>query len=184
MTNSLKVAKQQSTVYRFHPDGYYLSFNNSFREADPISRRILVALVKVHSENDVVYYKRRQFLSKRRNNPPLATTHHGVGYIISKGLQISYVDDFVKGGICFISMKQKKLGKPDLVGIQTVLSFTNEHEPAATRIHWSYQGEKPDVRALIKQCGMFDQDHPNMDQEMIRWLHEGYDKYAHVLRGA
>ncbi len=179
---SIEIVENTFNNHRFPVSGYYHSYNNSFCDTNSDDLYILVSLVRLSRENGTVFYDRRHYPTCGTEVENMRARYCGTGFVNMKNMYIRYADCTNKDGFGMVLLRQVGYLSNNLNGLQAVAAATREFEPAASRIYYRYLGQKPDLRAAIRACGVFKLKELEEQQQIVDWVTQPMPTDKLVLR--
>ncbi len=143
--------------------GYYLDYTTSsvFRGS------LLVAIARVDKIDDRYTCRVKLILKSSDFEQPSFYNYHGSVFASKEAVYMNYAHEKNPEDMVFCILQHDVRYSQDYVGVRTAMSNGSPAIPFAASFYLQYIGAKPDLRAAIRQCGLFPLDDLTDQQKRI-----------------
>lgn len=143
--------------------GYYLDYTTSSVYRD----NMLVAISRVEQDADRYTCRVKLILRSSEFEKARYFNYYGSVFASKDAVYLNYAHEKNPEDMVYCILQHDVRYSQDYVGVRTAMSNGSPAIPFAASFYMQYIGENPDLRAAIRQCGVFPLDRLNEQQRRI-----------------
>ncbi len=136
-------------------EGFYLEYFPS----DVVEGRIVISLVRIRQAGKDLRFRRKMPVGDAHDGGLKYWAYDGFVFQTHDEIFIIYINSSLRENYGTYSMRHQSRMGSDLIGIKTAVSSRLQGTLFTTRSFFEYQGIRPDLRMLYRECGAWDIGH-------------------------
>ena len=165
-------------------NGYYFCYVNAASDNPQFSRSYIKSLMRIERVGNEIVTERRQYLQKQHGITRSKIKYYGIGHVIEGMLSIRYCDPVENDHLSSILVRSHHFQGNNLAGILVGRRKTHGGEVGASAVFLEFIEERPNLKATIGQCGIFDygQGHATREIEDVLKAKTNQDGSGLIIR--